>query len=185
MGAVHNPYWYDGCEQPVDVTACEKQLLFVIISFFDFYKGSIPSERIQNTLKRDYATLYERVVIKRHHRRWHRFLLSHRDVLVLFTLSCNGNMTWRIRLNIEGNWEEVDRKEHVRRMEMLLIRLRNVLGQLPGHQGMLKKVVRKINTVSMVPDKIHATDLHRVCTKENGIRMFDDNGCTMIHMKDE
>lgn len=52
----------------------ETQLVQCIIDYFGDCKGSLPSERVQNVIKKDYAELYEQVVVARFRKKWHKFL---------------------------------------------------------------------------------------------------------------
>ena len=87
-----------------------------MVDAFGDHHGSMPSERIQNRVHQNHASLYNAVVGRLYGRRWHRFVeegCAHVATLVPTVRSAgNGETIWRIHLNRDRHrWEDVDRQQ--------------------------------------------------------------------------
>ena len=113
----HDPYHYVGfslpaarTEQAATADEMEWMLVRTVIDYFGDFQGSIPCERVQNIIKRDYPDLYNVVVMKRHGKRWHRFIDAHPEYFHLFGVYRDGQpeTCWRLRLTHSTDWERAD-----------------------------------------------------------------------------
>jgi hypothetical protein len=99
----HNPHAVDA--------ACNELLRHVVL-VFGGYGGSLPSEMVQNLVMRQQPILYEMVVGRLFHRRWHAFILQYTDTLTLVSMkSVGSNPEWCWRLcqtKHRHHWEMVD-----------------------------------------------------------------------------
>lgn len=130
----------------------EAQLIQCIVDYFGDCKGSLPSERVQNVIKKDYAELYEAVVVARFRKKWHKFLQHCADTFHLFTRPAqpapNQDYCWRIRLVNNPDWEEADQLDEefrARRDKDLLDRVHAILSSSPDKQCLMIDVINEMN----------------------------------------
>jgi hypothetical protein len=100
-------------------------LLYGVVGFFNGYKGSLPSEQVQNHVRGQHgwagtgsrsrpvpSALYHAVVDGRYRRRWNAFLFAHPHWVRLEVLQVHeGDSTgiaWRLRLATSLHWRVVD-----------------------------------------------------------------------------
>eukprot|EP00667_Euglena_gracilis_P009498 EG_transcript_9655 len=168
----------------------ETQLVQCIIDYFGDCKGSLPSERVQNVIKKDYAELYEQVVVARFRKKWHKFLQHCSDTFHLFTRPAqplpNQDYCWRIRLVNNPNWEEADVQEEefrAQRDRELLDKVHSILTSAPNKECLMIDVINELNkdvkgeeakdeiddseSQSRKARKIRAGDLKRLMRKCN------------------
>lgn len=127
-----------------DAQICEalrRELLQHVVACFGVFHGSIPSEALQNVIKRDQPLLYDLVVVRLYRRRWHSFVLACGEALCLFSVPSNRKpdreKTWRVRLTLYSNWEDADaRIDRVMQCEnaSLLGYIRQALRRAPLHR---------------------------------------------------
>jgi hypothetical protein len=165
----------------------EAQLIQCILDYFGDCKGSLPSERVQNVIKKDYADLYEQVVVARFRKKWHKFLQHCSETFLLFTRPAqpapNQDYCWRIRLATNSDWEEADQQDEeyrARRDRELLDKVHSILMNSPGQQCLMIDVINEMNKDAKGEDvdyddespsrkarKIRAGDLKRLMRKCN------------------
>ena len=160
----HTPYWYQGFYMPLPVLGLEIQeaiLLQLILDYFQGYGGSIPSERIQNILKRDHGDLYHSVVVTWYRRRWHRFMEYNSKSFILFwRTSAHDSVCWRIRLASSKDWEETDRVEELKKDRWITERLCCIL---KDKACTMADVVSELNCGLYGENKVHNAELKRFC----------------------
>lgn len=165
--------------------ALEAQLVQCIIDYFGDCQGSLPSERVQNVIKKDYADLYEQVVVARYRKKWHKFLQHCSDTFHLFTRPAqpapNQDYCWRIRLVNNNDWEEadqVDEEFRAKRDRELLDKVQAILNSCPEKQCLMIDVINDLNKdakddgddsegYNRKARKIRAGDLKRLMRKCN------------------
>jgi len=170
----------------------ERQLVRRIVEYFGDCKGSLPSERVQNVIKKDYADLYEAVVVNRFRKKWHKFLQHCSHTFHLFTRPAqpapNQDYCWRIRLVGNSDWEEADQQDEefrARRDRELMDKVQAILAASPGQQCPMLDVIAELNKDAKADDggdheddsddadggrrsrKIRAGDLKRLMRKCN------------------
>lgn len=130
----------------------EARLIQCIIEYFGDCKGSLPSERVQNVIKKDYPELYEQVVVARFRKKWHKFLQHCSDTFQLFTRPAqpapNQDYCWRIRLVNNADWEEADLQEEefrAKRDQELLDKVHAILLNSPDTQCSMIDVINELN----------------------------------------
>jgi hypothetical protein len=140
-------------DDETDKTAhLQNELVQCIIKYFDGYRGSLPSERVQNIIKKDYAELYDAVVVGRFKKKWHKFVQHFPDTFHLFTRPARPapeqEFSWRIRLTWSEDWEEADRQEEELRAERereLVEKTQALLLQYPDYQAPVHDLVNQLN----------------------------------------
>lgn len=130
----------------------EAQLVQCIVDYFGDCKGSLPSERVQNVIKKDYADLYEQVVVARFRKKWHKFLQHCSDTFQLFTRPAqpapNQDYCWRIRLVNNTDWEDADQQEEEFRAfqdKELLDKVHSILSSSFNGQCLMIDVINELN----------------------------------------
>ena len=190
-GFTHTPYWYKGFYMPLPVLGLEIQeaiLLQLIVDYFQGYGGSIPSERIQNILKRDHGDLYHSVVVTYYRRRWHRFIEYNSKSLMLFwRTSAHDSVCWRIRLASSKDWEEVDRVEELKKDRWITERLRCILTDSPSKSRIMTEVVSELNCGLYGDSKVHNAELKRFCESRAEFRIIvlDADGSRHVQWSQE
>ena len=176
---------------PLPVLGLEIQeaiLLQLIVDYFQGYGGSIPSERIQNILKRDHGYLYHSVVVTYYRRRWHRFIEYNSKSLMLFwRTSAHDSVCWRIRLASSKDWEEVDRVEELKKDSWITERLRCMLTDSPSKSRIMTEVVSELNCGLYGDSKVHNAELKRFCESRAEFRIIvlDADGSRHVQWSQE
>jgi len=170
----------------------EAKLIQCILDYFGDCQGSLPSERVQNVIKKDFADLYEAVVVNRYRKKWHKFLQHCSSIFQLFTRPAqpapDQDYCWRIRLADNTTWEEADLQEdeeRSRRDQELRNRVQAILRGSPNCQSLMIDVINELNkdlkgedsvkgsdddisdSTGRKPRKIRAGDLKRLMRKSN------------------
>eukprot|EP00668_Euglena_longa_P007993 GGOE01009616.1.p2 GENE.GGOE01009616.1~~GGOE01009616.1.p2 ORF type:complete len:317 (-),score=42.28 GGOE01009616.1:675-1595(-) len=145
-------YSDSGSDKGSEERQLEAQLVQCIIEYFGDCKGSLPSERVQNVIKKDFAELYEQVVVARFRKKWHKFLQHCSDTFHLFTRPAqpepNQDYCWRIRLVNNSDWEEADVQEEelrAQRDKELLDKVHSILNSVPNKECPMIEVINELN----------------------------------------
>uniref|UniRef100_A0A7S1I7H0 Uncharacterized protein n=1 Tax=Eutreptiella gymnastica TaxID=73025 RepID=A0A7S1I7H0_9EUGL len=145
-----------------------------IVDFCAAHPGSVPSERVQNIIKKEQPELYEAVVTRQFKKKWHKFLEQFPNKFILFTKPAQPapeeDFCWRIRLTDgPAGWEAADAQEELRRQEWeeeVLRRVVALLQSCPDQTSSMNEIINELNahlaapTVPEDPSPSAAT-LHR------------------------
>eukprot|EP00669_Euglena_mutabilis_P009068 TRINITY_DN401_c0_g3_i1.p1 TRINITY_DN401_c0_g3~~TRINITY_DN401_c0_g3_i1.p1 ORF type:complete len:430 (+),score=72.12 TRINITY_DN401_c0_g3_i1:117-1292(+) len=153
----------DAAAQAADLDA---QLVARILEYFGQTSGSLPSERVQNVIKKEHRELYDAVFVSaRFGKKWHRFLAHHADTFQLFTIPSNPtadqDYCWRIRLTGNEDWEAADLAEEKRRAVQegfLLARMHDLLAARPGHSAPMAEIIHELNHEAPAPAQANRDD---------------------------
>jgi hypothetical protein len=158
----------------------ERQLVQKIVEYFGDCKGSLPSERVQNVIKKDYADLYEAVVVARFRKKWHKFLQHCSHTFHLFTRPAqpapNQDYCWRIRLANNPDWEEADQQDEeyrARRDKELMDKVQSILAASPDQQCLMIDVINELNKDIKGDDLDDAEDVADAGRRGRKIRAGD------------
>jgi hypothetical protein len=179
-------------------THLQNELVQCIVKYFDGYGGSLPSERVQNIIKKDYAELYDAVVVGRFKKKWHKFVQHFPDTFHLFSRPARPGPeeehSWRIRLTWSEDWEETDRQEEELRSgreREMVEKTQALLLQYPDYQAPVHDLVNQLNIQlgletlgtevaetgssfdSQKGRKIRGGDLKRLSRKFNGFLVLE------------
>ena len=171
------------------------ELAELTLAIFEGQKGSLPSERVQNVIKRDHEELYAAVVGAQFKKKWNHFIQHRPDLFQLFSRRVrNGDkeeLAWRIRLTSATNWEEVDREHEEMRADREIELMKKTLAlllQSPDHEAPVADVVQQLNeqfgldpqaTGSFLdcssnrPRRIRRGDLRRLAEKYKDLMFYE------------
>lgn len=138
------------------------QLIQCILDYFGDCKGSLPSERVQNIIKKEHRALYDAVFVSaRFGKKWHKFLNHYPETFRLFTVPSqplsDQDYCWRIRLANNPDWEAADHLEEEHRAEQektILERLHTIVNGRPNQECPMAEVIHELNRESGAEDSI-------------------------------